>query len=193
MRSLVLAVLLSVSFVVPTMGQTCAPKGDLVGGPCCVYDHIANGTPKSTECWKDIAGTYPTNADLVEDTLCGTYSSRRAFDFTYGDSLSQTFTVPSYMTGTDWTLFYRLTFIDPNNDGSWNRLKARVYDETAGTFIASHTHLGSDPDVTCASRSLSFTGNLAGHTLRVRFDGGRAYDNTIIRVRLISLLQSSEP
>ena len=182
---LIFVVLLGMFVVSPVAGQTCQPAGVPLVGPCnnC-YDHIANGVPASTACW---TSNEPYNVSLVTDTLCGWSSN--AFDFTYGDSLTQTFTVPSNRTQTNWTLSYLLTFNDPNNDGWWNRLQARVFDATTGQFIAAQTYWGSNPDISCTLRTLSFTGNLAGHTLTVRFDGGRAYDNTTIRVRSISLWQ----
>ena len=45
------------------------------------------------------------------------------------------------------------------------------------------------PDLTCANRYLSFSGNLAGHTLRVTFSGSTGYSNTKIIVRHIALWQ----
>lgn len=40
-----------------------------------------------------------------------------------------------------------------------------------------------------ADRDLTFTGNLAGHTIQVIFADGSSYPDTVIRFRSVSLIQ----
>jgi hypothetical protein len=105
--------------------QSCQPPGYLIG-PGNPYNHIANGQPKSMDCWSST--TVP--ADLVTTTDCGS-SPKKSFEFDYlQDSVEQTFTVPADLTWTNFELSYRITMNDPHNDGWWTRLRAIVYDVT---------------------------------------------------------------
>jgi hypothetical protein len=190
-RSLFLAGLCGAVLITPARAQSCQSPGYVVLGPCCTYEAVANGAPSTAACWKDYTGSSPTNADLVTDALCGW--TGKAFDFGDRDSLSQTFTVPSYVSESTWGLSYLLSFNDPYNDAWWNRLKARIIDVTAGQVIGEHTYRGSDPDVACKRLNLPFSGSLAGHTIQVRFDAGNGYgDDVMIRVRSISFAGTSQ-
>jgi hypothetical protein len=181
-KSLVLITMLVCAFAAPSqLSATCQSPGWFVGAGGG-YEYIANSGPVDASCW-----TLSGNVQLVPVTDCG-YSAK-AWDMHYGARLSQEFTVPADMTYTHFDLNYLLTMQDPNNDGWWNRIKATIFDVTTGRNIASQTYWGDDPDVSCARRDLAFTGNLAGHTLRVIFADGSAYSNTTIRVRSISLIQ----
>ena len=143
------------------------------------------GAPKDTSCW-----TITGDVQLVATSGCGyLVTSAKAFDMHYGARVSQEFTVPSDRTGTQWGLSYLLTMQDPNDDEWWNRLKATVYDVTARRTLASQTYWGDDPDIFCKRRDLTFTGNLAGHTLRVTFSDGSSDYVSVFRIQNISLIQ----
>ena len=148
------------------------------------YEFIANGQPKDASCWT------LSRAQVIQVNDCGVFhESDNSFDMKYGSRVSQEFKVPDDMNQTQWYLNYLLTMQDPNDDGWWNRLKATVYDVNTGRNLASQTYWGDDPDISCARRTLAFTGNLAGHTLRVIFSDGSAYSNTIVHVRGVSIIQ----
>lgn len=180
-RFLLIATIASALFAMSLQAQTCQPPGYFIGAGGG-YEWIANGQPTSSSCW-----TLTGNVSIVATPGC-TYWTAKAFDMHYGARVSQQFTVPSDLTTTRWSLSYLLTMQDPHDDGWWNRLKATVYDVTTGSILAEQIYWGDDPDITCSSRSLTFTGNLAGHTLQVIFADGSAYSDTIIRVRGISLI-----
>lgn len=164
--------------------QTCQPPGYFVGAGNG-YQWIANGRPTSSSCWTlHLASVVSTPGCLYRE------STVKQFDMYYGARLSQEFTVPSDMTDTHWGLSYLLTMQDPSNDGWWNRLKATVYDVTAKRVLAEHIYWGDDPDITCGYRALTFTGNLAGHTVRVIFADGSASSDAIFRVRNISVIST---
>lgn len=187
-RSLFLVIIICAAIVLPTSvpaaaQTTCQPFGWFVGGGGG-YDHIANGLPKSANCWS-------SNVALVTTTDCFS-SSTKAFQFSdYGGRVSQTIIVPADLNDTYWDLTYLLTMNDPHNNSWWTRLKATVYDVTASRILAEKTYWGDDPDVTCSRRDMEFTGNLAGHTLQVTFSGMSAEDDAIVRVRGIGLIQTS--
>lgn len=177
-----LTTMLACTLASPSMlAAACQSPGWFVGAGGG-YEYITNSGPLDASCWALIG-----NVQLVPAMDCG--ESANAFDLHYGARLSQDVTVPSTATETNWDLTYLLTMQDPNNDGWWNRVKATVYDVTTGQNIASQTYWGDDPDVFCARRDVVFTGDLAGHTLRVIFADGSVYPDTIIRVRGISLIQ----
>ncbi|HEV2704983.1 MAG TPA: hypothetical protein VGV59_03605 [Pyrinomonadaceae bacterium] len=161
--------------------QTCAPKGHVSFGGSSFYDWIANGSPSDNSCWTRI------NATVVTATTCG--FTAPAWEFAYGGSISQRFTIPSDMTSTNFNIQYKLDFDDPHNDPWWNSFQMQVYDETTNTVLATDAFYGDMGDLYCASRSKSWTGNLAGHTIRVRFKGSVGYAETHIRVRSIALFQ----
>lgn len=160
----------------------CAPRGSVVVWSWN-YDWIANGQPTSGNCWN------LSNASFVTGTTtCGT--STNAIAFAYSGSMSQEFTIPAGWTQSHFTLNYDLDFIDPHDDGAWNRFTMTVTDLTTGATLASDSFFGnSGSDLSCAPREKKWTGNLAGHTLRVRMTGSRGYTDTHIRVRRIVLWQ----
>lgn len=182
-KRLLFVSLFTALFAVPAMyGQTCAhPSGTYIFGSTVYTDWVANGAPSSTSCWT-VSG-----ATVITDTMCG--GTEHAFDFGYQNSVSQTINIPSTATETNWDLIYDLTMVDPHDDGWWDRLTARVYDVTAARTIASQTYWGDDPDVNCSRRDLTFTGNLAGHTIKIIFEGSKGYSDTYVRVRGITLYQ----
>lgn len=183
-----LCLIASISFVLSAtslQAQTCQPPGYFIGAGNG-YEWIANGRPTSSNCW-----TLNGNVSVVSTPGClYNESTVKQFDMHYRARLSQQFTVPSDMTDTHWGLSYLLTMQDPNNDGWWNRLKATVYDVTTGRILAEHIYWGDDPDITCGYRSLTFTGNLAGHTVQVIFADGSAYSDTVFRVRGVSVIST---
>lgn len=151
------------------------------------YTWIANGFflsgANGFDCWQQHTG----NLSVVSTPAC-TVNASKSVDMHYGARLMQEFTVPAGNTETHWNLQYLLTMQDPNNDGWWNRIKAQVYDVTAGHNLVSQTYWGDDPDITCTNRSVTFTGDLHGHTIQVIFSDGSAYSDTVIRVTSIALL-----
>jgi hypothetical protein len=183
-RFLLISTIACALFAMPA-SATCAPPGWFVGAGGG-YQWIANGLPTSTNCW-NIGGS--GSVSLVSTPGC-TYSTAKAFDMHYGARVSQEFTVPNDQTENQWSFSYLLTMQDPHNDGWWNRLKATVYDVTTGQTLATETYWGNQPDITCSLRSMTFTGNLAGHTLQVIFADGSAYSDTYFRIRSISLIQT---
>jgi hypothetical protein len=185
-----LATLACALLATPLAAQTCTPAGDYIGAGGG-YDWIANGLPNSftqnsphADCWARTG-----NPTVVHLSDCG--GSGYSWEMHYGDRLTQTITIPSNAHSTHWDLMYDLTMDDPNNDGWWNRLKATVYNVTTGQNVASQTYWGDDPDVTCSTRHLTFTGDLAGKTLQVIFADGSSYTNTHFRIRRVMLVQSN--
>jgi hypothetical protein len=186
LSSALLWLISSISFVLSAtslQAQTCEPPGYFIGAGNG-YEWIANGRPTSSSCWTLNGGVsvVSTPGCLYNETTA------KQFDMHYGARLSQQFTVPSDITNTRWGLSYLLTMQDPHDDGWWNRLKATLYDVTTGHILAEQIYWGDDPDITCSRRSLTFTGNLAGHTLQVIFADGSAYSDTVFQVRSISLI-----
>jgi hypothetical protein len=144
------------------------------------FNHIANGWPNENACWG------PNRVAFVTVSSC-TYTSY-GYKFGYGGSIGQTVQIPSDATYTGWEFSYRLDFIDPNKD-NFNVLQVKILDLTTGQILATDSYGGAFPDLTCATRILRFSGNLAGHTLRVSFSGQVGYSNTQIIVRRIELWQ----
>lgn len=175
-----------VTIAAPYASAQCTPPGwRLIGPGTGYYDWIANGKPGSTTiCW---ASTAP----IVTTTECGWSANFFNFD-NYNDSLIQFVDIPADRHETKFELYYLLTMNDPNHDGTYTKLKADVSDVTDGYAVpvASHTYWGDDPALTCMPRSLKFTGDYAGRTLRVRFTGGPYYSGTVIHVRSIALMQT---
>lgn len=165
--------------------STCQPFGPVIGAGN-PYDWIANGEPASSACWT------ASNASFVTGTTtCGSATNAWQFNVGTSSSVSQQFTIPA-----DWTadqsfdISYYLDFVDPNNDGTYNRFAMEVIDVTAGnTILASDYFDGYMGDLSCSYRVKSWPGNLAGHTLKVNFRARRGYSNTAIRVRMIRLYQ----
>lgn len=155
-------------------------------GPTGYYNWIANGTPSSDTCWSHTSAA----AFVTGTTECGQFSPpTNAWEFYYGGYISQTFTIPSNRTETNFSIQYTVDFIDPNNDPAWNRFSMSVWDQTTSTQLASDYYDGSMADLSCSFRSRSWTQSLAGHQILVHFQGSRGYSNTFIRVRNIALFQ----
>ncbi|HEX9986293.1 MAG TPA: hypothetical protein VGF69_23745, partial [Thermoanaerobaculia bacterium] len=153
-------------------------------GPGTHYEHLANGLPNRDECWNPYNATYVTNT-----TSCGYYTD--AYEFGYAGEISQYVTIPSTFTTGTITLGYYVDFIDPNNDGAWNKFIVTVRDTTTNTELGWDFFSGYDGDLYCSGRSINLpSGNYAGHTFLVRIQGSKAYSNTYIRVRAMSLVQS---
>lgn len=164
--------------------QSCSPRGIVIFGSSYSYDWIANGEPSSSSCW---AYSRTATSFVTGTTACGWASN--AWEFGYGGHISQSFTIPSDMTQPGFAIQYLLDFDDPN-DSPWNRFTMEVVDLTTGVQLASDYFIGNMGDLYCSYRSQSWTQNLAGHTIQVRFTGSRAYQSTHIRVRQIGLYQN---
>ncbi len=170
-----LIVLLSLA-VAPAAFATCTPAGYF----SYFYNHIANGGPASDECWN------VTNASFTTDYVCG--SNVKAYTFGYAGSISQQVVIPANFTGQNFQLAYELDFNDPNNN-SYNQLQVSVYDMTSYTSLGTDFYNGTYSDITCTPRTVSFSGNLSGHTLLVSLSGSVATSGTVVRVRSIALWQ----
>lgn len=165
--------------------QTCPPHGYVTFSWGYWYDWIANGTPLDSSCWGH------TNASVVSTTACGWTSN--AWEFYYAGTISQFFTIPSDWHQPNFGIQYLLDFDDPNNDGVWNKFSMEVKDLNTGAVLASDAFNGSMGDLYCSSRSKSWSQDLAGHQIQVRFKGSRAYQSTFIRIRMIALFQRLAP
>ncbi|SOD01688.1 hypothetical protein SAMN05216486_10112 [bacterium JGI 053] len=163
----------------------CAPPGVLVISPGWYYQWIANGTPTSTNCWSPGYGDA-----VVTATACNDLNTS-ALEFGYAGGISQEFTIPTDQTAPNFDFSYYLDFVDPNHDGAWNRFTADLVDVTTGVTIYSELFFGNgtQPGL-CSHRGKTFVGNYAGHTFQLRLSGSRAYTDTHIRVRSITLIQS---
>jgi hypothetical protein len=166
---------------------SCAPRGSVIisPSPSPYYDWIGNGGPASGDCWSLFNASFVTGT-----TDCGWVSN--AIEFAYAGSMNQEFTLPSTSTQTNFDLAYLLDFIDPNNDGAWNRFSITVTDQTTGVMLTHDEYYGNSnggADLSCSRRDKVWTGNLAGHTLTVHVSGSKAYPDTHIRIRSISLFQ----
>lgn len=185
MRRFAPGLVLFTALLVPSMAEAeCTPYGWVIvgpGGP--YYDHIANGGPSVNDCWN----ANSARVAFITDNACSFFPN--AYRFGYAGSIYQYITVPPDFTQTRWSLDYTLDFIDPNDDGANNQFTVSVRDLTTGVQLASASYNGYNPDLFCSSRSMSFMGNFAGHTLQVRFGGSAGYSNTKIAVRRISLWQ----
>lgn len=181
-----LVVGLAVPSVTPAHATTCSPHGYVVIGPDRgSYDWIANGEPTDSSCWSTSYGA----ASVVTGSTCG--SPMKAWEFTaWNTDLEQAFTIPTTMTASHFGIEYLLDFDDPNNDGAWNQFSMTVTDSTTGAQLASERYFGTYADLYCSNRESLWTGNLAGHTIVVRFVGSRSYPDTHIRIRGIALFQS---
>jgi hypothetical protein len=197
---LILFVLLLSGMMVPTPipapisipkveAQSCSPPGYYSIGGRTYYRWLANSEPENSSCWNAIQG----RAAVVQTTTCGW--TENTWEFYYGGSISQTFTVPNTQEGSlpKFNIQYSLDFIDPNDDPTWNRFEMRVVDLNTGTTLAYDFFDGSMGDLYCSGRSFSWNQNLAGHTIQVRLKGTRGYSNTFIRVRDIYVYQLIGP
>jgi hypothetical protein len=195
---LTLFVLLLSGMIVPTPipssvpiqkveAQSCSPPGFYSIGGHNYYRWLANSEPENSSCWNAIPG----RAAVVQTTTCGW--TENTWEFYYGGSISQTFTIPSDFTQPGFNIQYSLDFIDPNHDPAWNRFEMRVTDLNTGALLAYDFLDGSMGDLYCSMRSFSWNQNLAGHQIQVRIKGTRGYSNTFIRVRDIYLYQRLDP
>ena len=84
---------------------------------------------------------------------------------------------------------YELDFVDPHTDGAWNRFSSQVSDVTAGRTLGGEFRSGSSPSLSCSRRSIAMQSpvDLAGHTIQVVFSGSKAYTDTQIHVKAVSL------
>ena len=170
---------------------TCTPGGFSTGfGPTLwTYEHTANGEFDQNACWSPVRATHTSSP------TCGGILgwSDAGYQFGYLGSLRQTIVVPSDFHAIQWDLDYFIDFIDPNDDGRYNTLSVTIRDLTANRTLASDRYTGASPNISCKRRPVSFTGDLAGHTLSIRIDGSTPYSNTTIRVLSASLWQSGVP
>ena len=161
----------------PAAFATCTPGGFFN----LFYNHLANSGPAVDDCWN------PSNATFTSDYVCGT--TVNGYTFGYGGNISQQVTIPSgWTTKTNFQLAYELDFNDPNNS-SYNQLQVSVYDLTTFTSLGTDFYNGTYSDITCTPRTVSFSGNLAGHTISVSISGSVATSGTVVRVRSIALWQ----
>lgn len=165
-------------------GQSCAPAGAYPGGGPPSFDYIANGLPAGPDCWGLDRATFVTGT-----TDCGWTSN--AFDFDYAGSMGQSFTVPANDHRTHYALSYLLDFEDPHHDAAWNNIWIYVFDATTNTQLASDYYNGAMPDLFCMQRSITYTGDLAGHNIGVHFGGSKGYSDTHVRVRFVSFWGST--
>jgi hypothetical protein len=175
------------SLVPVSEAQSCSAPGYVAFNGRTYYSWIANGLPADASCWN------LHNVSVQPTTTCGWSSN--AFEFYYGGGISQTFTVPNTEDGAkpNFGLSYLLDFIDPNDDAAWNKFEMYVDDLTTGATLAYDSFNGSMGDLYCSHRSVSWSQNLAGHQIQIRFKGSRGYSNTFIRLRNISLYQNIYP
>lgn len=169
----------------------CSPEGFYSIGGHNYYRWLANSEPGNNSCWNAIP-----SAVVVQTDTCGW--TENTWQFYYGGSISQTFTIPppkppNETTPPRFNIQYTLDFIDPNNDPAWNRFEMRVLDTTTGATLAYDFFDGSMGDLSCSARNFTWNQDLGGHTIQVRFKGTRGYSNTFIRVRDIYLYQRLDP
>lgn len=184
---IILMTLLLCSALSPAVHATCtfSTPGQVFLGSFWAYSHVKNGFLQNNgECWDGSAPILNTSCGLSAVTVINFngYSTNR--------EKYQDIVVPAGNTDTHWQLIYELTANDPHQDGWWTSLKAKVQNITDGGTIASQTWWGDDGNLSCSQRTLYFTGNYAGKTLRVYFEGRNPTPtDTIIRVDGITLYQ----
>ena len=172
--------------VLEVEAQSCSVPTTTMFGSTTYYNWTANGSPSSDSCWSHSSAA----AFVTGTTECGQLSPpTNAWEFYFGGSISQTFTIPSNRIETNFSIQYDVDFIDPNNDPAWNRFTMSVRDLTTSTQLASDYYDGSMADLSCSLRSRTWTQNLAGHQIQVTFQGSRGYSDTFIRVRNIAQFQ----
>lgn len=168
----------------------CSPPGQYSIGGRTWYRWLANSEPTGTTCWNVIPG----RAAVVQTNTCGW--TENSWEFYYGGSISQTFTVPKPTDGfhPQFHIEYTLDFIDPNDDPAWNRFEMRVVDLSTGATLAYDSFDGSMSDLYCNGRAFYWNQNLdTERQIQVRFKGTRGYSNTFIRVRDIQVYQLLGP
>lgn len=185
-RTLAVALLLCTALAPAAFACTFSAPGWVTVGGWSAYDHIKNGfLQNSGECWSGSAPVISSTCGLSSVTVINFngYSTNR--------EKYQDIVVPVGNTDTNWELVYELTANDPHADGSFTSLRARVTNVTDGGTLASQTWWGDDAPQSCAQKSLTFTGNYAGKTLRVHFEGRNPTPaDTTIRVSGIALFQN---
>jgi hypothetical protein len=166
----------------------CSPEGFYSIGGHNYYRWLANSEPANSLCWNAVQG----RVAVVQTNTCGW--TENTWEFYYGGSISQTFTVPpNDFSAPRFNIQYTLDFIDPNNDPAWNRFEMRVLDLTTGATLAYDFFDGSMGDLSCSARNFTWNQDLSNHTIQVRIKGTRGYNNTLIRVRDIYLYQRLDP
>ena len=190
MKTLTLVALLALAAfaVAPSASATCTPRGYVLVGPDLnLYDYIGDGYP-----------SYPYNSDCWYLSSAGNYNGSTScpytdpyFELFYSGEVSQTFSVRSDDTSTGWGLYYKIDFVDPL-DSSSNHFSVTVRDLTTATDLASESFNGATTELACSTRHLTWSsGNIAGHTLQVRFLGTRIDSSVHIRIRRIELYNST--
>ena len=169
----------------------CSPEGFYSIGGHNYYRWLANSEPANNSCWNAVQG----RAAVVQTNTCGW--TENTWEFYYGGSISQTFTVPLPQSGEisspRFNIQYTLDFIDPNDDPAWNRFEMRVVDLNTGATLAYDFFDGSMGDLYCSGRAFFWNQDLSGHMIQVRLKGTRGYSNTFIRVRDIYVYQRLDP
>ena len=169
---------------IPSFADTCEPRGLVVFGGQAFYDHVANGEPASTSCWQVL------HVDFVTDqTSCGPFSAtHNAFQFNDSSHIQQWLTIPSDMTSQSFDLAFMLDFKAPFIHGGQNYIVAEVFDQD-GTPLAFQRYDGTMANVACQRMDLSIPGNLAGHSVLVRFTSQRRDTAAFIRVFGVAFFQ----
>jgi len=190
MKKHVTVSLLFLCFVVAVpnlFGQACTPAGLTHAGPASnAFNFVANPNPDSDTCWSHPQGVFFVTGVTSCSSPFANQITNNAFAFTYAGLLTQDIVIPASDTRTKFALTYFLDFDDPNNDSYWNRFSASVYDVTTSTYLyQSGNYTGAMPDLFCArydSPTMTFSGTLAGHTIRIIIHGQSAYSYTHVRV-----------
>lgn len=180
--------LLLISFALlrsaPSFADDCTPRGIMVVNGQPFYDYIANGEPGSTACWSLLHAFFVTG-----QTSCGTLSPPyNAFQFNDSSFVHQEFTIPSDSTSQRFSLTFDLDFINASRHGGQNYLIAEVFDLN-GAPLAFLRYDGTLGDVACHRIDIPITGDLAGHTIQVRFTSQKRDAQAQIRVYGISFFQ----
>lgn len=147
------------------------------------YNHVLNGYGTSLNCWST-----PSTLGTVSITsgTCG-FSSTQGFQFAgWSPTLEQTFSTGSGNSGTTWSLNYELDFYDSTNSSS-NYIDVMVYADNQ--LVAFDSYDGTDPDVTCSSRSVSIGTSLSNKSVRVVAQARTNSTGVLIRIRGVGLWQ----
>lgn len=177
-----------VAFSAVDASATCTAGPSWYQYPYQYYQHLYKDA-SPLDCW-----TYSPTGVTTESTYCG-FTPANGIKFTgWTQQISQDVVVNnsnSGNSGTNWALSYELDFDDPHDSSSWNRIEAEVWaiDGGGSTLVGWHVFHGGDGDVSCTPRSINFTGNYNGKTMRVIIKSKRGWSDVTQRVRNISLLQ----
>lgn len=178
-----------VAFGAADASAACAPGPSWFDNGYSFYQHLRRDSG-ILDCW-----TYSATGVTTESTYCG-LSPANGIKFTgWTQQISQEFAI-NYANGEgnggdSWELVYELDFDDPYNSSQWNRIEAEVYvfDNNGSTLVASNTFTGADGDVTCSRRSVTFSGDYDGKSMRVIIKSKRGWNDVVQRVRNIALIQ----